>query len=110
MQPRPVIEATCPDCRGPLSEDGEGEFPRYRCLVGHTYTARALLQAHSEAQERALWGAVVALEETSNLARVVAAAFSPEMAERLTEQARRKTAQAEEIRKVLQELEPFQTG
>jgi hypothetical protein len=77
--------------------------------VGHTYSARALLQAHSETEERALWAAVVALEETANIVRMVAAQLPPVVAERLENQAKEKQRQAGEIRKILENLEPFQT-
>ena len=104
-----VLEATCPECRGPLSESVYGDFREYSCLVGHRYSTRALLQAHSETQEKSLWSAVVALEEAANLVREVANDFPADVAERLQEQATRKIAQAGELRHILEELEPFQT-
>jgi two-component system chemotaxis response regulator CheB len=104
-----AIEATCPDCRGPLSVSVYGGFREYSCLVGHRYSACVLLQAHSEAQERSLWAAVVALEEASNLVPEVAGEFPDDVAERLREQAARKLEQAVAIRRILQELESFKT-
>ncbi len=109
METKQAIEATCPDCRGPLSELRTGEIREYRCLVGHTYSAGVLLQAHSEAQERALWSAVVALEESANLVRLVAPQLPPGVAERLESQAAEKVRQGETIRKIAEHLEPFQT-
>ena len=73
-----LIEATCPECRGPLTEIRHDDISEYRCLVGHRYSARGVLQAHSEAQEKALWAAVVALEEAANLARAVSDQFPAE--------------------------------
>ena len=104
-----VLQATCPDCRGPLSESAYGEFREYSCLVGHRYSARALLLAHSETQEKSLWAAVVALEEAANLVQQTASDFPEEVAKRLQEQAARKLQQAAEIRRILAQLEPFQT-
>jgi two-component system chemotaxis response regulator CheB len=104
-----LIEATCPECRGPLTEIRHDDICEYRCLVGHRYSARGVLQAHSEAQEKALWAAVVALEEAANLARAVSDQFPPEVAERLVAQGERRLQQAAEVRKLLQGLEPFQT-
>ena len=70
MEPTIPINATCPECRGPLSViPGTSEF---RCLVGHMYSARTLLQAHYETQERTLWSAVVVLEEATQLINAVA--------------------------------------
>jgi two-component system chemotaxis response regulator CheB len=109
MQTKELIEATCPDCRGPLSEHQEENLREFRCLVGHSFSARTLLQAHSEVQERALWAAVVALEESAKLIEYVARALPPAVVERLEAQAREKQRQAGEIRKILQRLEPFQT-
>ena len=103
-----LIEATCPDCRGPLSEIRNGELTEYRCLVGHLYSARSMLEAHSEAQENALWAAVVALEESAKLVQAVAPHFVAEVAERLERQATAKLSQAEEVRRILERLEPFQ--
>jgi len=108
MEGRQVIEATCPDCRGPLTEVNNGDFRQYRCLVGHRYAARSLLEAHSETQENTLWSAVAALEESANLVRAVAPDLAPELAERLQRQAEKKKEQAEQIRRILEQLEPFQ--
>jgi two-component system, chemotaxis family, protein-glutamate methylesterase/glutaminase len=104
-----LIEATCPECRGPLTEIRHDEICEYRCLVGHRYSARGVLEAHSEAQEKALWAAVVALEEAANLTKQVASQFPPEVAARLITQGERRLSQAAEIRKVIETLEPFQT-
>ena len=102
------IEATCPDCRGPLTEIQNGDLKQYRCLVGHLYSARSLLEAHSETQENALWAAVVALEESANLVKAVAPQLPAELAQRLGQQANEKLRQAQEVRHVLEQLQPFQ--
>ncbi len=110
MEAKKLIEATCPDCRGPLSETSyDNDLCEYGCLVGHRYSAHSLLAAHSEAQEKALWGAVVALEEASNLVREVAPRFAPEVRARLVLQAEKKLQQANEVRRVLEALEAFGT-
>lgn len=114
METKRLINGTCPECRGPLSEtvssEGRSELREYKCLVGHAYTARALLEAHCDAQERSLWSAVVALEEAVNLVESIIEEFPPETVERLREQAQKKQKQAQEVRAVLERLEPFQTG
>jgi hypothetical protein len=104
-----ALDATCPDCRGPLSVSVYGELREYSCLVGHRYSARGLLQAHSEAQEKSLWAAVVALEEADNLVREVASDFPDDVAKRLQVQTAKKKDQAATIRRILQELESFET-
>jgi two-component system chemotaxis response regulator CheB len=45
----------CPECHGVLWEVREGELLRFRCRVGHGYSAGALRMAMSEATEDALW-------------------------------------------------------
>ena len=79
----------------------------YRCLVGHRYSTRTLLAAHSEAQEKALWSAVVSLEEAANIANEVAPQFPDDAGARLRAQGDKRLKQASEIRALLQDLEPF---
>ena len=105
-----LLNATCPECRGPLTEWRQEDGPReYVCLVGHRYSARALLEAHSDAQEKALWSAVVALEEAVNLTREVATQLTPETAARVAQQSAIRLEYAQRIRDILQQLEPFRT-
>ena len=62
----------CPECGGVLWEmDGE-EMLRFRCRVGHAYTANSLSVEQTEAVEGALWAAMRALEEGASLARRMA--------------------------------------
>jgi two-component system chemotaxis response regulator CheB len=103
-----IIETTCPDCNGPLSEIHEPGLRQYRCLVGHTYSARSLLESNSEAQERSLWTAVVKLEESAKLVHLVSPQLPGVVAATLKRQADRKVQQAAAIRKILEQLEPFQ--
>ena len=63
---------TCPDCRGALWEMREGELIRFRCHVGHAYSAETLSSEQADGAERALWAAVRALEENAVLARRLA--------------------------------------
>lgn len=58
---------TCPECRGPLSirENGPTEF---RCRIGHVFSFKELVDAHTATQERKLYEAMVALEEGADLA------------------------------------------
>ncbi len=67
--PGPPSVFTCPECGGALWEFREGELMRFRCHVGHGYTAEALLDAQSADLEMALWSALRALEENAALAR-----------------------------------------
>jgi hypothetical protein len=101
-----LINATCPDCRGPLSEVIEDGVREYRCLVEHRYSDAGLLQAHYETQERALWAAVLVLEEAAIIAREVAA-HMPASAATLHTEAADKEKQAAAVRLVVAQLKPF---
>jgi two-component system chemotaxis response regulator CheB len=63
---------TCPDCGGVLWELGHGGMLRYRCHVGHSYSADSLLVENADLLESALWTAVRAMEESASLARRMA--------------------------------------
>jgi hypothetical protein len=101
-----LINATCPECRGPLSEVTEDGVTDFRCLVEHRYSAMGMLQAHSETQETALWKAVLVLQEAAVIARE-AAVKMPDLAESLEGQAQEKLRQSEMVRVVLNQLRPF---
>jgi two-component system chemotaxis response regulator CheB len=64
---------TCPECRGPISKSRQGPIIEYACRIGHRYSPASFLAAHAETRERALWAAVVALEEGAELAQDIAA-------------------------------------
>jgi two-component system chemotaxis response regulator CheB len=66
------VDITCPDCRGPLKQYHFGPIKEFRCLVGHAHSALSLANTHREAQERALWAALVALEEGAKLSHQLA--------------------------------------
>lgn len=53
----------CPDCGGSLTEVRNRDVLRFRCHVGHAFTAEALIADQDEAIERALWSAVKTMEE-----------------------------------------------
>lgn len=59
----------CPDCGGVMWEIDEGELIRFRCHVGHTYTAELMSVALDENLRRALASALRGLEERVMLAR-----------------------------------------
>ncbi len=62
----------CPDCGGTLWELHDGGLVRFRCRVGHAWTANGLLAEQSDGIETALWTALRALEERAVLCRRVA--------------------------------------
>jgi two-component system chemotaxis response regulator CheB len=108
MSTKESIEATCPDCRGPLSVLRTDSLVEFRCLVGHKYSIQGLLAAHSETQEKALWSAAVSLKETANIIEALADQLPPDHVERLRSQVRKKQAQAAVLQEILEDLEPFE--
>ncbi|HTM07884.1 MAG TPA: chemotaxis protein CheB [Verrucomicrobiae bacterium] len=62
----------CPECGGVLWELQEDELLRFRCRVGHGYSAEGLIVEQSEALDTALWSAYRALQENASLARRLA--------------------------------------
>lgn len=67
-QPTPL---TCPECGGTLWDHDHYGTRRYRCRVGHAFSADNLLLGKQAAIESALWAAIVALDERADLARRV---------------------------------------
>ena len=68
----PASGMTCPECHGALSLEATGTSERYRCRVGHAYTAKGLFAAQSEALEESIWASYRALEESASLSRRLA--------------------------------------
>jgi two-component system chemotaxis response regulator CheB len=58
---------TCPECHGTLWENEEGGTLRFRCRVGHAFTADTMLHDQDLDVERALWAALRVLEENADL-------------------------------------------
>jgi two-component system chemotaxis response regulator CheB len=54
---------SCPACDGPMQEMHTDGIHRYRCHVGHAFTAETMAAEQGEAVERALWSALRMMEE-----------------------------------------------
>lgn len=54
---------SCPECHGPIWGIKDGTLQRYRCHVGHAYTARSMVAGQIEAQETHLWQALRLMKE-----------------------------------------------
>lgn len=106
MEPK-LTDLTCPDCRGTIWEVPYGKRSEFRCRVGHTFSARTMLAEHLATEERALYGAIVALEEGASLANRLAAHFDPATAEKLREEAQERGSQAKTLLRILTERRAF---
>ncbi len=95
----------CPDCGGVLWELEENGFLRFRCRVGHAFTARHLGAEQRNAIETALWAALRALEESASLYRRMAerasSALHEPTADRLNERAENTNENARVLREFL---------
>jgi two-component system, chemotaxis family, protein-glutamate methylesterase/glutaminase len=70
--PGPPSPFTCPECGGSLWELEDGKLLRFRCHVGHGFTADALSTEQADELEYTLWSALRALEEQAALRRRMA--------------------------------------
>ena len=96
---------TCPECQGGLWELQEGMLFRYRCRVGHAYSADSLLSAYGSSVEAALWAALRSLEENAAFARRLAKRseimHQPNAQTRFTRQAEAASEHASTLRDML---------
>ena len=58
----------CPECNGPIQLIRHGNLDEYRCRVGHSYSPQSFYEAHKDAEEHAIWAAIVLLETGADLA------------------------------------------
>ncbi|MCX6047588.1 MAG: chemotaxis protein CheB [Chloroflexi bacterium] len=66
------VPVSCPECGGPLWEMKTIGTRRYRCSIGHAYTAQTLVADQTQGIEQALWYALRTLEERSNMLKRMA--------------------------------------
>ena len=95
-----MTDFTCPECHGAIREQRFGGVLQYACRVGHTYTAKTMLESHVEAEENALWAAVVALEEGADLFAKIAS-FVPGTRDEFERQAEIKRTHAKAVRYII---------
>ncbi|MFB4268991.1 chemotaxis protein CheB [Nonomuraea sp. GTA35] len=58
-----LVALSCPECNGPIYEQRSRRTDRYVCRVGHAWSRDSMMDAQSDAVERALWVAIQRLEE-----------------------------------------------
>lgn len=94
---------TCPECRGPLYEDGQRSD--FRCRVGHALSLKTLFNEHTSVQERKLYEAMLALEEGADLAERMAVENDGVEQEGLRKEAEQLRRDAGIIRRLVEERE-----
>jgi two-component system chemotaxis response regulator CheB len=96
---------SCPDCGGVMSEVNGSRPLRFRCQVGHGYTARFLEQEQEDSVDEAVRVAMRIVEERAELVhrmgRDAAEAGRPAIAELYDQRAAEYRAQADLLRKAV---------
>lgn len=99
-----ISKLTCPDCHGALWEIRDEAMLRYRCHVGHAFSAESLSEGQSQMLEVALWSAVRALEEKMILSRRIVERARKANRNRAAILFERRALEAEEHSSVLRQL------
>jgi len=102
--PGVVSAFSCPDCGGVLWQIQEGEFVRFRCRVGHGWTADALVAEQADQVDDALWAALRALEERASLLQHMSARYKRSGSEMLSTRFRARAEQMEERARLVRDL------
>lgn len=95
---------TCPECQGPLWEIADDAMLRFRCHVGHAFTADAMLDAQAGEAEAILWRLLRARQQRAALARRMAERESddrPALAAQFLARAEEYDEDAELVRRML---------
>jgi two-component system chemotaxis response regulator CheB len=92
---------TCPECNGVMWEIDEGDLVRYRCHVGHAYTAEVMNLGLEENIRRALSTALRTLEERVALTEKLRSRASDQGHNRVTEHWARKKEEAEKEAEII---------
>jgi two-component system chemotaxis response regulator CheB len=95
---------SCPECGGVLGEIREGSLLRFRCQVGHAYTAKTLAAEQVERLEGALWSALRIIEERIRLDLRIADDARQRAVERLADRFEARALELEEQAKVIRDI------
>ena len=93
----------CPDCHGVMWEIKEGGLIRYRCHVGHAYTAELMSLALDETLRRALGSGLRALDERIALTRKLYEQAKDAGRSHLAESWRKKLIECEQEAEILRD-------
>ena len=106
--PEQVTGIACPDCPGVLTVAVEGArgYLHFKCRIGHTFSTNELIAAKERQVEDHLWSAVTTLEELTQILRDrERRGIRPERGTSFTDRIERGSAQAGDLRRMLDETE-----
>jgi two-component system, chemotaxis family, protein-glutamate methylesterase/glutaminase len=98
------ISLSCPECGGPMNENTTDSIRRFRCDVGHAFSAKSLLAELDTTVENSLWAAVRILEERSRMLDNLAADQQRLGQQLNVKSSRDKASESRHNAKVLREL------
>ncbi|HEU4433209.1 MAG TPA: chemotaxis protein CheB [Pyrinomonadaceae bacterium] len=99
-----ISKLTCPDCHGALWEIDDEELLRFRCHVGHGFSAESLNNGQGGMIEVALWSAVRALEEQMILSKRIIERARKSNSTRAVKQFEKRMREAEEHSSAIRQL------
>lgn len=101
---------SCPDCHGVLWQRRDEDMDRYRCRIGHAWSARSLADQQAGVVDDALWEVLKDVEEQAEFAQQLSQAVSdrgdPDEASYWAKQATRAEQTAAGVRQLLAERSP----
>jgi two-component system, chemotaxis family, protein-glutamate methylesterase/glutaminase len=86
---------SCPECHGVMWEMKDPSMLRFRCQVGHAFSAESMVAHQWEDLEDTLWAAVRSLNENASLARRLQTNLAQQKRDRLADRFRRRAEHAE---------------
>src|SRR5262249_3623768 len=105
---------SCPDCGGVLWDLSAQDRKRFRCQVGHAFSAVHLFHAQESVLQQKLWAAVRGLREHALLARQIQHSSSrvswPSLAQRFLATATESDRHASELLAVLNGMGATESG
>lgn len=93
---------TCPECRGPLYDLRKAP-DEFICRVGHRFPLRTLLEETTSTQEKALYQAIVSLEEGADIAEYAAREATGGERKQLLDEAGQLRKHSAEVRRMIEE-------
>src|SRR5262245_57070138 len=107
-----ITGLACPECFGVLMVvvEGSRSQPRFRCRIGHSYTASEVIMGKERRIEEHLWAAVTLLNELSTVLRELVVAGKADEPDGFETRAHQADEQQEELRRLIEEYSPTKVG